>query len=155
MNKKLETDYSLFDKLPYPILVISDRYDVIFLNASAKNEYLSDIPDNKRNIKDLKDKKYYKISHSYDKPCYEKSFSKPNFMKKVLSACYNVGGSLTIEITERVLVEDIKKTKFIINGLKNCKAEFGEEGICENPIKMLWTISARDTLLCYTLKTFP
>ena len=65
-----------------------------------------------------------------------KSFSKPNFMKKVLSACYNVGGSLTIEITERVLVEDIKKTKFILNGLKNCKAEFGEEGICENPIKI-------------------
>jgi diguanylate cyclase (GGDEF)-like protein len=65
-----------------------------------------------------------------------KSFSKPGFMKKVLSACYNVGGRLTMEITERVLVEDIEKTKFIINGLKNCKAELGEEGICENPIKI-------------------
>ena len=54
MSKKIETDYSLLDKLPYPILVINDKYDVIFLNASAKKEYLSDIPDNKSNIENLK-----------------------------------------------------------------------------------------------------
>ncbi len=65
-----------------------------------------------------------------------KSFSKPSFMKKILSACYNAGSRLTIEITERVLVEDIEKTKLLLSGLKNCRAEFGEEGICENPIKV-------------------
>ena len=65
-----------------------------------------------------------------------KSFNKPGFMSKILSACYNVGSRLTIEITERVLVEDIAKTKMLLNGLKYCKAEFGEEGVCESPLKI-------------------
>ncbi len=65
-----------------------------------------------------------------------KSFKRHDFMQKILNACYSVGSRLTIEITERALVEDIGKTRSLLSGLKFCKIRHGEEGICENPLKI-------------------
>lgn len=65
-----------------------------------------------------------------------RSFNKPDFMKNILSACYQVGSMLTIEVTERVIVEDIIKTGLLLNELKYCRREFGKEGICESPVKV-------------------
>ncbi len=79
MNKK-ETScaYSAFDKLLYPILAINDKYDVIFLNKTAEKEYNNNISINRfnepswntPNAEDITCK-CYKISHGYDKPCFE------------------------------------------------------------------------------------
>lgn len=65
-----------------------------------------------------------------------KSFIRGDYIKKILSACYRVGSRLTIEITERVLSDDITRTKMLLSELKMCKHEHGEQGFCENPIKI-------------------
>ena len=82
MSKKAPVDYSLFDKLLYPILVINDKYDIIFLNASAKKEYLPN----------LLDQKCYKISRGYDKPCNEMGEGCP--IKKIFWRQINAGAVL-------------------------------------------------------------
>lgn len=65
-----------------------------------------------------------------------KSFKRESFYEKLINACYKVGSSLTIEITERVLVEDIEKAQRLIKTLKNCGNEFGDKNACENPIRI-------------------
>jgi diguanylate cyclase (GGDEF)-like protein/PAS domain S-box-containing protein len=75
-NKKAHGAYSAFDKLLCPILAINDKYDVIFLNKTAEEVYKNNI--NRVNKSDADPQstgntagKCYKISHGYDKPCFE------------------------------------------------------------------------------------
>ena len=77
MNKKeARGAYSAFNKLLCPILAINDKYDVIFLNKTAEDAYKINIdcvnePDaNPLNAGNTAGK-CYKISHGYDKPCFE------------------------------------------------------------------------------------
>ncbi len=75
MNHELKKDYTAFNKLLFPILAINYKYDVIFLNNTAKKVYNADIKDiygpaaleHSGGI----NCKCYKISHGYDRPCFE------------------------------------------------------------------------------------
>ena len=75
-NKEARGAYSPFNKLLCPILAINDKYDVIFLNKTAEDAYKINIdcvnePDaNPLNAGNTAGK-CYKISHGYDKPCFE------------------------------------------------------------------------------------
>ncbi len=69
-------DYSAFDKLLCPILAINANFNVIFLNKTAEEVYKIDnncinkFEENSKPADNLSCK-CYKISHGYDKPCYE------------------------------------------------------------------------------------
>ncbi len=77
MNKKeARGAYSPFNKLLCPILAINDKYDVIFLNKTAEDAYKININCVKESDADAQSTgntagKCYKISHGYDKPCFE------------------------------------------------------------------------------------
>ena len=77
MNKKeARGAYSAFDKLLCPILAINDKYDVIFLNKTAEEVYKNNINRVNEPGADAPNAegtagKCYKISHGYDKPCFE------------------------------------------------------------------------------------
>lgn len=82
MKKNEAKDYTAFDKLLCPILAINDKLDVIFLNKTAEEVYKSDnncINEFEENLKTAGSlsRKCYKISHGYDKPCYELGESCP------------------------------------------------------------------------------
>jgi diguanylate cyclase (GGDEF)-like protein/PAS domain S-box-containing protein len=75
-KKKTREAYSAFNKLLCPILAINDKYDVIFLNKTAEEAYKTNI----RGINEVSADalsaggtagKCYKISHGYDKPCFQ------------------------------------------------------------------------------------
>ena len=51
-------DYSAFDFIPLPVLVIDEDYQVIFLNRKAKETYGD------------REGKCYEITHSFSQPCY-------------------------------------------------------------------------------------
>ncbi len=77
MNKKeARGAYSPFNKLLCPILAINDKYDVIFLNKTAEDAYKININCVNESDADAQSTgniagKCYKISHGYDKPCFE------------------------------------------------------------------------------------
>ncbi|MCL4428295.1 MAG: diguanylate cyclase [Deltaproteobacteria bacterium] len=75
-NKEARGAYSAFNKLLCPILAINDKYDVIFLNKTAEEVYKNNINRVNKSDADLLNAegtvgKCYKISHGYDKPCFE------------------------------------------------------------------------------------
>ena len=75
MSHELKKDYTAFNKLLCPILAINYKYDVIFLNNTAKKVYNADI-ENIKGTAALEHSvgingKCYKISHGYDRPCFE------------------------------------------------------------------------------------
>ena len=77
MNKKeARGAYSAFNKLLCPILAVNDKYDVIFLNKAAEEVYKNNINRVNKSDADAPSAgdtagKCYKISHGYDKPCFE------------------------------------------------------------------------------------
>ena len=75
-KKKTREAYSAFNKLLCPILAINDKYDVIFLNKTAEEAYKTNIRGINEASADALSAggtagKCYKISHGYDKPCFQ------------------------------------------------------------------------------------
>ncbi len=75
-KKEARGAYSAFNKLLCPILAINDKYDVTFLNKTAEEVYKHNINRvNKSDADPLNVEgtagKCYKISHGFDKPCFE------------------------------------------------------------------------------------
>ena len=72
MKEVPSEDYFVFDKILCPIVAINHECDVIFLNKTAKETYLSSSPEKQdKEIVNESLGKCYNISHGYDKPCYE------------------------------------------------------------------------------------
>lgn len=72
MKEVPSEDYFVFDKILCPIVAINHECDVIFLNKTAKETYLSSSPEKQdKEIINGSLGKCYNISHGYDKPCYE------------------------------------------------------------------------------------
>ncbi|MCL4542184.1 MAG: EAL domain-containing protein [Deltaproteobacteria bacterium] len=65
-----------------------------------------------------------------------KSFKRTVFMKNILDISSSCNNRLTIEITERVLMEDIEKTKYVLNQLITARRKCGKERMHKNPLKI-------------------
>ena len=129
-------DYSLFNKLPYPVIIINKEFEILFLNNAAYEEYSSDSGNLTGNLKlsSAVGCKCFEITGNKDKSCSADNKKCPlkklianKIEKNIVVYNNNNGKSFRVEVSrdnsnENVFIEshiDVSEFKSEIDSLKN------------------------------------